>query len=99
MDKLDRIKVKKIIASLAKKYGLPTEVIQNITDSPYLFTYEKLKDLKLDNIKSEDEATQLKTNFNYKGFGKLYLNYPSLVARKNRQTNALKINNKQWKKQ
>lgn len=97
MDKADRVKVKKIIETLSKKYNLPTEVIQNITDSPYLFTYEKLKDLKLDGVNTKEEVDALKTNFNYKGLGKLYLNYHSLLVSKNRKSNYLKINSKRWK--
>jgi hypothetical protein len=97
MDKVDKIKLKQLIAKLAQKYNLSEETIKNIVESPYHFTYEKLKDLDLDEVKSEDEANELKTNFNYKGLGKLYLNYPSLKARQIRKNSVSKIN-KQWKK-
>lgn len=98
MDKADKIKVKNLIAKIANKYKLPSSVIESIVNSPYHFTYEKINEYNLDEVNSEEEASVLKTNFNYKGLGKLYLNYPSLVAKKIRVTNALEINSKRWKK-
>lgn len=94
MDKADRIKVKAIMAVLAKKYKLPIDTIEEIVNSPYLFTYEKLKNLNLEEVNSEEETNELKTNFNYKGLGKLYLNYPSLAAKRIRINSVSKINNK-----
>lgn len=92
MDKADKIKVKNLMARIAQKHKLPLSVIENIINAPYNFTYEQLKDYNLDEVESEEEANALKTNFNYKGLGKLYLNYPSLLARKKRKDNASKLN-------
>ncbi|MGK2864880.1 MAG: hypothetical protein ACSLE0_23310 [Chitinophagaceae bacterium] len=91
MDKTDRIKVKNLMAKMAQKYKLPLDVIEKIINSPYWFTYEQLKDYNLDEM-SVEEAKALKTNFNYKGLGKLYLNPPSLKVRQQRRKDALKIN-------
>jgi Glu-tRNA(Gln) amidotransferase subunit E-like FAD-binding protein len=98
MDKADRIKLKQLISTIAKKYGLSAEIVENIVNSPYLFTYEKLKDMDFSKVESEEDANKLKTNFNYKGIGKLYFNYRTFEVNKQRKEEYLKINNKRWKK-
>lgn len=91
MDK-DKVKVKQLMDRLAYKYKISAKEIEEIVNSPYHFTYEKLKELKLDEVESEDEAKSLKTNFNYKAFGKLYFSWDALQNRRKRRDNALKIN-------
>jgi hypothetical protein len=98
MDKADRIKLKQLISKIAKKHGLSAEIVENIINSPYLFTYEKLKDMDFSKVESEEDANKLKTNFNYKGIGKLYFNYRTFEVNKQRKEEYLKINNKRWKK-
>jgi hypothetical protein len=98
MDKADRIKLKQLISTIAKKHGLSAEIVENIVNSPYLFTYEKLKDMDFSKVESEEDANKLKTNFNYKGIGKLYFNYRTFEVNKQRKEEYLKINNKRWKK-
>lgn len=93
----DRLKIKQLVLKLSNKYGLSAKEIEELVNSPYHFTYDKLKDLEIEHIESEEEANSLKSNFNYKGLGKLYLSYPALVARKKRKNNASLINNKKWK--
>lgn len=83
---------------VGKEFGMNIGTVENIVNSPYFFTRDKLKDLDLDSVNSEEEANALKTNFNYRGLGKLYLSYKALLARKSRKINALKMNEKQWKK-
>ena len=98
MDKKDRIKIKQLIAIIAKRYNLPEDVVENIVNSPYLFTYEKLKDMDFTEVQTEEDADKLKTNFNYKGLGKLYFNYRTLIVNRQRKEEYYKINNKRWNK-
>jgi hypothetical protein len=93
MTKADEIKIKQLIHKLGLKYKLSDEVIKNIIDSPYEFTYEKLREVVLDGVTTEEELDKLKTNFNYKGLGKLYVDYPSLLKRE-KQKNFINILNK-----
>ena len=91
MDK-DRYEVRQLVKKLARKYNLTAEEVQKIVDSPYAFTHTKLKDLDLDMVKSRKEAEQLKTNFNYKCFGKLYFSWEAMLTRRKRQAIALELN-------
>lgn len=70
-------KLKPVINKLAKKYGLTEEQVIDIVESPYGFTEETINNLKLDDI-TEEEFSQLKTNFIYKYIGKLYINIKTL---------------------
>lgn len=91
MDK-DKLRVRQLVLKLAKKYNKTAQEIEEIVNSPYHFTYEKLKEIDFDKVESEDEANELKTNFNYKALGKLYFSYPALVTRRKRIRNASKLN-------
>lgn len=90
----NKVQLKKILKSLSLKYNMPVAEIEELVNSPYLFTHEKLKEIDIDSVNSEDEANLLKTNFNYMALGKLYLSWPSLKLRKKRIENASKINKK-----
>lgn len=91
MDK-NKALIKQLYFKLARKYNMTAKEIEEIVTAPHLFTYEKLKELKFDEINSEEEAQSLKTNFNYKALGKLYFSWPALQTRKIRQKNASKLN-------
>lgn len=73
-------KLKPLRVKLARKYGLTEEQISEIVDSPYGFTEETINNLELDNL-TEEEFSQLKTNFIYKYIGKLYINLKTLKFR------------------
>ena len=89
----DKVKVRQLILKLARKYNMTAKEIEEIVYSPHHFTYEKLKEIDLDKVESEEEAKSLKTNFNYKALGKLYVSYPALLTRKKRIKNAsIKLN-------
>jgi len=96
MDKADKLRVSRLIHKIGLRYGLPDAAIKEIVESPYLFAHGKFKELELDDIKNEEELDALKTNYNFKALGKLYVNYPSLKKR-NKQIKRNDLNMKKWK--
>ena len=98
MSKIDEKKLKLLIHKIGLKYNLSDSIIKNIVESPYEFTYNTIKDLKLTGDETKEEFEELKTHFLYKGFGKLYIDY-NLFERKQKQSkNITKINKNKWKK-
>jgi len=73
MSKIDNIKIKNFIHSLGLEYRLPDEVIKKITESPYEFTYNQVKEWDLVGLESVDELEKLKSTFLYKVFGKIHI--------------------------
>lgn len=98
MDRRDTQKVDMLIHRLSLKYMLPKEIIRNIISSPYIFADGIIRELNLDNISTEEDLKNKKTNFNFKGFGKLYVSYPLLKNRNRRINNMNDLNIKKWKK-
>ena len=90
MDKLDKKKVDLLIHNLAEKYGLPRELIKQIVESPYEFSAEVIQELDMDGL-TEEQVNNLKTNFIYTGFAKLYLS-PGAVKKKFRRKNKFNLN-------
>ena len=87
MDKIDESHVNKLIHKIGLKYNLKDSDVKNILESQFRFTYDKIKELNLSDI-TEEELNELKTNFQYKYLGKLYIN-----------KDILKNKIKRWKKQ
>jgi len=81
MSKIDTIKLKKFIHSLGLEYHLPDEVIKKLTESPYEFTYQQIKDWDLNGLDSIDELEELKTTFLYKAFGKIHVSKALIKTR------------------
>lgn len=79
MSDLNKILVNK----LAKKYNLTPEQVIEIKNSPFEFIRKTTKDLNFENINSEEEFNNLKTNFNIPRLGKLYANFFNLKHIKN----------------
>lgn len=98
MDKRDTQKVDMLIHRLSLKYMLPADTIRNIVNSPYIFADGIIRALNLDSINTEEDLKSKKTNFNFKGFGKLYVSYPLLNNRNRRINNMNNLNIKKWKK-
>ncbi len=97
MDKTDEIKVKQLIHKLGLKYNLRDEEIKEIVNSPYLFAAERFREMDLKKVTTEEELSSMKTNFLFKGFGRLLVSF-ALINRRNKQKlNSFKLNNK-WKK-
>jgi hypothetical protein len=96
--KSEKVENDKLYHKLSLKYNLNKETIKNIVESPYEFTKEKLKDIDIHSIQSEDEAELTKTNFIYKYIGKFHTNF-KLINRRRKQSEAFKqINKKKWEK-
>lgn len=86
----------KLYHRLSLKYNLSKKQIQEIVESPYLFTKETLADIDVNDIQSEEDADNIKTNFIYKYIGKLHTNF-KLINRRRKQSEAFKkINKKKW---
>lgn len=98
MSNLHKNKVKKLIHSIGLKHNLSDEVIKKIVNSPYLFAFQKIKELELDDIKTEEELDNIKTNFYFKNLCKLYLPFDRLDRNHKQRDNLKNINNKKWKK-
>ena len=81
MSKLEKIKVDSLMHRLGLKYNLPDKVIKQIVESPYEFSSGKIKDLDFSEITTEADFNKIKTNFLYRGFGKLFINYLILKRR------------------
>ena len=94
--KIDKIKVDALIHSLGLKYNLRDEDMKQLVNSPFLFTYEKLKELDISEVKTEEDLAKLKTSFLYKSFGKIFASYP-LINRRNKQSeNMINLNKRKW---
>lgn len=91
-NKVDEDKIKILIHKIGLKYNLQDKVINKIINSPYQFTTETIKALKLDNIETEEEFNKLKTNFIYLYIGKLYTNYDKYKKNKNIKEGLIKYN-------
>jgi len=98
MDKRDRQKIDMLIHRLSLKYRLSKETIRNIVDSPYIFADKIVREINLDKVNTEEELKDIKTNFNFKGLGKLYVSYPLLENRNRRMNSMNNLNIKKWKK-
>jgi CTP synthase (UTP-ammonia lyase) len=98
MDNKDKKQIDALYHRLSLKYNISKEDIKNIVESPYLFTKEKLKEIDVEEIQSEEDADITKTNFMYKYIGKLHTNF-NLINRRKKQSEAFKkINKKKWEK-
>lgn len=84
MDKVNKIKIDRLIHTLGLKYNLSDETIRNMVNSQFEFTAEKLNEVKLE----EDSDTEnIKSTFLYRSFGKLYLNKTTLINYLNKRKN------------
>lgn len=98
MSKIDKIKVDALIHSLGLKYNLRDEDMKELVNSPFLFTYEQLKELDVSEVKTEEDLEKLKTSFLYKSFGKVFVSFPLINRRNKQRDNIIKLNKKKWKK-
>jgi len=92
----DKKKVKNLIHTLGLKYKMSDEDIRTIVESPFLFSYLKIREIKFNEVEEEDLA-ELKTNFLYKSFGKLYLHEPLFRRMKKQKKHFTNLNDKKWK--
>jgi hypothetical protein len=90
--KVDEDKIKILIHKIGLKYNLQDKVINKIINAPYQFTRETIKALELDNINSEEQFNELRTNFIYLYLGKLYTNFDKHKKNKNIKEGLIKYN-------
>lgn len=72
------IKVKNLLHSTGLKYGLRDSEIKELFESQFKFIQERIENLKIDQLETEEQVDNLKTNFQLKYWGKLYINKDTL---------------------
>jgi hypothetical protein len=80
------------------KYNLTDSEIKELAESPYEFTKEKLDQIDLDTIETEEDFNNVKTNFIYKFLGKIYTSFALIKAKKTKSETYKEINKRRWKK-
>jgi hypothetical protein len=78
MNKINKIKVDKLIHKLGLDYNLPDDRIREIVESQFKFTAEKIKEIDFDTLEKDEDIENIKGTFLYRTFGKLYINQVSL---------------------
>lgn len=74
---------KEIISIVSKELNIPKEVVDKAYKSYWEFIRETIKDLPLkDNNLSEEEFSNLRTNFNIPSLGKLICTYDKVLKLK-----------------
>jgi len=71
-----------IYRKLSLQFGLSETVIKEICHSQYEFTSKKINELNLKEL-TDEEISDLKTNFRFRGLGSLYVSEKLLINRKN----------------
>jgi hypothetical protein len=79
-------------------HNLSKEEVRKIVESPYAFAKEKINDLDVKGIASEEEFNNTKTNFIFKYLGKLHTNYKTIKGRKKQSDTFIQINKDKWEK-
>lgn len=94
MSKIDDDKVNKLIHSMALKYNMSDDDMKNLLHSPYEFTKKKINELDLKSITTKEELDNTKTNFLYKSFFKLYVDWITIRGKLKRKKMMEELNNK-----
>jgi len=84
MDKVNKIKIDRLIHTIGLKYNLPDEVVKNMVNSQFEFTAEKLSEVK---VEEGMDIDNIKSTFLYKSLGRLYLNRTTLINFLNKRKN------------
>lgn len=87
-------KLKPLISKLAKEHNLSEDEINEIVNSPYVFTKETIDELQLKDV-TEEEFSKLKTNFIYKYIGKIYTQYRIVNSKRTKRGITNKTNIKE----
>lgn len=98
MSKVDKNKVDALIHRIGLKYNMTDQEIKKIVQSQFLFTYSELGKLDLKTVEQED-LDNIKANFLYRAFGRLYICKTLLQRRMTLQKNCnnINFNNQRWK--
>jgi hypothetical protein len=84
MKKSDDEKIKQILHRVGLNNNLRDDDVRKIFESQFKFTYDTIRELELKEI-TEEELDNLKTNFQYKYIGKLFINKEILKKKWKRQ--------------
>jgi hypothetical protein len=83
MNKIEDIKVKRIIHSIGLNHNLTDEQVKEIIESQFRFTYQEIRKLELKDL-SDEEMNKLKTTFYFKYIGKMYTDNKIIKGHQNR---------------
>lgn len=83
---------------MALRYNMSDQDMKDLLGSPYEFAKEKIKNLDLSNIKTEEQLKELKTNFMFTSFFKLVIEWQTVKNKLTRKEHINNLNDKQWKK-
>jgi hypothetical protein len=97
MDTRHKKLVKDLIHSLGLKYQLSDDIIREMVESPYLFSAEIMRTLDCSEITTEEQLEQIKTNFYYKGLGKLHIPFNRIETRIKQKSRIQELNKRRWK--
>jgi hypothetical protein len=84
MKKSDDEKIKQILHRVGLNNNLRDDDVRKIFESQFKFTYDTIRELELKEI-TEEQLDNLKTNFQYKYIGKLFINKETLKKKWKRQ--------------
>lgn len=72
-------KLKQLYHRMGLKHNMTDEDLKILVNSPYEFSREKIRNLKLEGEFGESEFDKLKTNFMYRYLGKFYIEYRRIL--------------------
>lgn len=98
MNKIHDAKIKKLIHSIALNYNMSDQDMINLLNSPYEFAKEKINELDLKKITTKEELDEIKTNFIFRSFFKLVVEWRTINGKLKQKENINKENDKKWKK-
>lgn len=70
--------IQRILNEAEEKFGLTQSQLEDICDSWPTFIRSKIVELDFDDIQTDEEFEELKTNFNLPYIGKLHTNFKNL---------------------
>ena len=97
MNEIDKRKVSALIHKIGLDYNMSDQQIKAIVDSPFLFTYLKIRELDLTEIDDIETLRETKTNFLYKALGKIFISEPLFKRRQKQKLTGINLNLNKWK--
>lgn len=79
--------LKRIINEVKRKYNLTDEQVIEIFESQFDFIRTMIEKIEFKEVKSEEELSKIKTNFNVPGLFKLYANKKILLKLNKKEEN------------
>jgi len=69
------IRFKYKIKEVARQLNLPESVVEEVFNNQFKFYKEKVEELPIKEIQTEEEFNKLKTTFYFKHIGKMFINW------------------------